>query len=83
MRTSLFVEAHVGPHTAHLTKSGVGSMAVKKLLFRAYCMPVYACQLRNMYTQTGDKLLRITSNNAYRILQDIVYSECRFSSTSS
>ena len=39
-------------------------------LFRAYCMPVYACQLWRKYTQTNKALttLRAAYNNAYQIM---------------
>jgi len=47
------------------------SPAVKKTLFRAYCMPVFACQLRSKYTQTSMKRLRAAYNNAYRIMHYI------------
>jgi len=39
------------------------SPAVKSTLFRAYCMPMYACQLWSKYTQTSMKRLRA----AYRL----------------
>jgi len=45
--------------------------AVKNTLFRAYCIPMYACQLWNKYTQTSMKRLRATYNNAYRIMHYI------------
>jgi len=45
--------------------------AVKNTLFRAYCMPVYACQLWNKYTQTSMKRLCAAYNNAYRIMHYI------------
>jgi len=41
---------------------------VKNTLFRAYCMPMYACQLRSKYTQTSMKRLRAVYNNAYRMM---------------
>jgi len=44
------------------------SPAVKNTLFRAYCMPMYACQLWSKYTQTSMKRLRAAYNNAYRIM---------------
>ena len=44
------------------------SSAVKNTLFRAYCMPMYACQLWSKYTQTSMKRLRTAYNNAYRIM---------------
>jgi len=47
------------------------SPAVKKNLFRAYCMPMYACQLWSKYTQTSMKRLSATYNNAYRIMHYI------------
>ena len=47
------------------------STAVKNALFRAYCMPMYACQLWNKYTQTSMKRLRAAYNNAYRIMHYI------------
>jgi len=40
----------------------------KKHIFRAYCMPMYACQLWSKYTQTSMKRLRVAYNNAYRIM---------------
>ena len=43
------------------------STAVKNTLFRAYCMPMYACQFWSKYTQTS-KRLRAAYNNAYRIM---------------
>ena len=45
--------------------------AVKNTLFRAYCMPMYACQLWSKYTQTIMKRLRAAYNNAYRIMHYI------------
>ena len=45
--------------------------AVKNTLFRAYCMPMYACQLWNKYTQGSMKRLRAAYNNAYRIMHSI------------
>ena len=45
--------------------------AVKNTLFRAYCMPMYACQLWSKYMQTSMKRLRATCNNAYRIMHYI------------
>ena len=47
------------------------SPAVKNTLFRAYCMPMYACQLWSKYTQTSVKRLRAAYNNAYRIMHYI------------
>ena len=47
------------------------SPAVKNTLFRAYCMPMYACQLWRKYTQTSMKRLRAAYNNAYRIMHYI------------
>jgi len=47
------------------------SPAVKNTLFRAYCMPMYACQLWSKYTQTSMKCLRAAYNNAYRIMHCI------------
>jgi len=44
------------------------SPAVKNTLFRAYCMPMYACQLWSKYTQTSMKRLRAAYSNAYRIM---------------
>jgi len=44
------------------------STAVKNTLFRAYCMPIYACQLWSKCTQTSMKRLRAAYNNAYRIM---------------
>ena len=38
-----------------------------KTLFRAYCTPMYACQLWSKHTQTSMKRLRAAYNNAYRI----------------
>ena len=40
----------------------------KNTLFRAYCMPMYACRLLSKYTQTSMKRLRAAHNNAYRIM---------------
>ena len=45
--------------------------AVKNTLFRAYCMPMYVCQLWSKYTQTSMKRLRAAYNNAYRIMHYI------------
>ena len=47
------------------------SPAVKNTLLRAYCMPMYACQLWSKYTQTSMKRLRAAYNNAYRIMHYI------------
>ena len=47
------------------------STAVKCTLFRAYCMPLYPCQLWSKYTQTSMKHLRAAYNNAYRIMHYI------------
>jgi len=47
------------------------SPAVKNTLFRAYCMPMYACQLWSKYTQTSMKRLHAAYNNAYRIMHYI------------
>jgi len=47
------------------------SPAVKNTLFRAYCMPVYACQLWTKYTKTSMKRLRAAYNSAYRIMHYI------------
>ena len=47
------------------------STAVKNTLFRAYCMPMYACQLWSKYTQTSMKRLRAAYNSAYRIMHYI------------
>ena len=47
------------------------SPAVKNTLFRAYCMPVYACQLWSKHTQTSMKRLHAAYNNAYRIMHYI------------
>ena len=33
-------------------------------LFRAYCMPMHACQLWSKYTQTRTKRFRVAQNNA-------------------
>jgi len=44
------------------------SPAVKNTPFRAYCIPMYACQLWSKYTQTSMKRLRAAYNNAYRIM---------------
>jgi len=38
--------------------------AVKHTLFRAYCMPMYACQLWSKHTQTSMKRLRAAYNKA-------------------
>ena len=46
------------------------SPAVKNTLFRAYCMPMYACQLWSKYTQTSMKRLRA----AYRLTMPIELS---------
>ena len=40
-------------------------------LFRAYCMPMYACQLWNKYTQASMKHLRAAYNSAYPIMHYI------------
>ena len=45
--------------------------AVKNTLFRAYCMPMYACQLWSKYTQTSMQRLRAAYKNAYRIMHYI------------
>jgi len=45
--------------------------AVKNTLFRAYCMPMYACQLWSKHMQTTMKRLRAAYNNAYRIMHYI------------
>jgi len=47
------------------------SPAVKNFQFRAYCMPMYACQLWSKYTQNSMKRLRAAYNNAYRIMHYI------------
>ena len=48
------------------------SPAVKNTLFRAYCMPLYACQLWRKYThQSSMKRLRAAYNNVYRIMHYI------------
>ena len=47
------------------------SPAVTNTLFRAYCMPKYACQLWNKCTQVSMKRLRAAYNNAYRIMHYI------------
>jgi len=47
------------------------SSAVKNTLFRANCMPMYACQLWSKYTQTSMKRLHAAYNNAYRIMHYI------------
>ena len=47
------------------------SPAVKNTLFRAYCVPMYACQLWSKYTQTSIKRLRAAYNNAYRTVHYI------------
>jgi len=47
------------------------SPAVKNTLFRAYCMPMYTCQLWSKYTQTSMKRLRAAYKNAYRIIHHI------------
>ena len=47
------------------------SPAVNNTLFRAYCMPMYACQLWRKYTQTSMKRLRAAYTNAYRIMHYI------------
>ena len=44
----------------------------KKTLFRAYCMPLYACQLWIKYTKTSMKRLRAAYNNAYQIMHCIL-----------
>ena len=43
----------------------------KNTLIRAYCMPMYACQLWSKYTRTSMKRLRAAYNNAYRIMHYI------------
>jgi len=45
--------------------------AVKYTLFRACCMPMYACQSWSKYTQTSIKRLRAAYNNGYRIMHYI------------
>jgi len=47
------------------------SPAVKNILFRACCMPMYACPLWSKYTQTSMKCLRVAYNNAYQIVHYI------------
>jgi len=47
------------------------SPAVKNILFRAHCMPIYACKLWSKYTQTSIKRLRTAYNNAYRSMHYI------------
>ena len=47
------------------------SAVMKNTLFRAYCMPMYACQLWSKYTQTSMKRLPAAYNNAYRIMHYI------------
>ena len=44
------------------------STAVNNTLFRAYCMPMYACQLWSKYRETSMKHLSAAYNNAYRIM---------------
>jgi len=44
------------------------STAVKNILFHAYNMPMYACQLWKKYTETNMKCLRVAYNNGYRIM---------------
>ena len=46
----------------------ISALLQLKTLFRAYCMPMYACQLWNKCTQTSMKRLRAAYNNAYRIM---------------
>ena len=43
------------------------SPALKNTLFRAYCTPMYACQLWSKYKQASMKRLRAACNNAYRM----------------
>ena len=43
----------------------------KNALFRSFCYGMYACQLWSSYYQYSLKRVRITYNNAYRILQNI------------
>jgi len=43
----------------------------KNTQFRAYCMPMYACQLWSKYTQASMKSLRAAYNNAHRIMHYI------------
>jgi len=43
----------------------------KNTLFRAYCMPMYACQLWSKYTQASMKSSRAAYNNAHRIMHYI------------
>ena len=43
----------------------------KKILFRAYCMPMYACQLWSKHPQTSMNYLCAAYNNAYRIMHYI------------
>ena len=50
------------------------STFVKNVLFRSFCYSVYACQLSSSYYQYSlkpVKRVRITYNNAYRILHGI------------
>jgi len=47
------------------------SPAVKDTLFRAYCMPMYACQLWSKCTQTSMKRLHAAYDNFHRILHHI------------
>jgi len=47
------------------------SLTAKNALFRAYCMPIFVCQLSRKYTQTSTKRLRVAYNNAFRIMHYI------------
>ena len=44
------------------------SAEVKVKLFRAYCTPMYCCQLWSNYTKGAMRKLIVAYNNAFRIL---------------
>lgn len=47
------------------------SSDVKNVLYRSYCMSMYACQLWEKYRQGSINRLRIAYNNAFRILHNL------------
>ena len=49
-------------------------IAVKKTQFRAYCMPMYTCQVWSKYTDCSMKCLQVAYNNAYRIMRYIPWN---------
>ena len=47
------------------------STPVKNIFYRAYCTPMYACQLWNKHTSDCYNRLRVAYNNAFRIIHRI------------